>query len=60
MLNLKTSGLPLFFSGVPEMKTWTVFTKSSYLKVFHTSHPAISCSKLTIETAEQGVKYVQS
>ena len=23
-------------------------------------HPAITCSKLTIETLEQGVKYVQS
>ena len=25
-----------------------------------TSQPAIKCSKLTIETLEQGVKYVQS
>ena len=25
-----------------------------------TSQPAIACSKLTIETLEQGVKYVQS
>ena len=25
-----------------------------------TSQPAITCSKLTIETAEQGVKYVPS
>ena len=24
------------------------------------AHPAITCSKLTIETLEQGVKYVQS
>ena len=24
------------------------------------THPAITCSKLTIETPEQGVKYVQS
>ena len=24
------------------------------------THPAITCSKLTIETLEQGVKYVQS
>ena len=24
------------------------------------AHPAITCSKLTIETEEQGVKYVQS
>ena len=26
----------------------------------HQSHPAITCSNLTIETLEQGVKYVQS
>ena len=26
----------------------------------HISQPAITCSKLTIETLEQGVKYVQS
>ena len=26
----------------------------------HTSQPAFTCSKLTIETLEQGVKYVQS
>ena len=25
-----------------------------------TSQPAITCSKITIETLEQGVKYVQS
>ena len=28
--------------------------------VYPTSQSAISCSKLTIETLEQGVKYVQS
>ena len=28
--------------------------------VFYRSQPAITCSKLTIETLEQGVKYVQS
>ena len=27
---------------------------------YHSSQPAITCSKLTIETPEQGVKYVQS
>ena len=26
----------------------------------YASHPAITCLKLTIETLEQGVKYVQS
>ena len=26
----------------------------------HITQPAITCSKLTIETLEQGVKYVQS
>ena len=27
---------------------------------WYTSQPAFTCSKLTIETLEQGVKYVQS
>ena len=27
---------------------------------FHPSQPAFTCSKLTIEILEQGVKYVQS
>ena len=30
------------------------------LRVKGNSQPAITCSKLTIETLEQGVKYVQS
>ena len=29
-------------------------------KLFIITQPAIACSKLTIETLEQGVKYVQS
>ena len=29
-------------------------------KIKKPSQPAITCSKLTIETLEQGVKYVQS
>ena len=28
--------------------------------ILHFSQPAFTCSKLTIETLEQGVKYVQS
>ena len=36
--------------------------KNQYQMVFSSecSQPAITCSKLTIETLEQGVKYVQS
>ena len=34
-----------------------IFTKSVS---YDLSQPAIACSKLTIETLEQGVKYVQS
>ena len=33
--------------------------KSGGWKIFH-AQPAIACSKSTIETLEQGVKYVQS
>ena len=38
-------------------------TNKTYLKRYFLkipSHPAFTCSKLTIETLEQGVKYVQS
>ena len=31
-----------------------------YQETLKTTQPAIPCSKLTIETLEQGVKYVQS
>ena len=64
-----------FFSGPyfpafgPETKKNSVvghFSRSGpYQKyLFHTSrapyHPAITCSKLTIETVEQGMNYVQT
>ena len=35
-------------------------SESSIKSAKETSRPAIACSKLTIETLEQGVKYVQS
>ena len=40
-----------------------IFHETKYEKVYITlkvTQPAITCSKLTIETLEQGVKYVQS
>ena len=40
------------------IKTW-VF-KWNFDLICHTIHPAFTCSKLTIETLEQGVKYIQS
>ena len=36
---------------------WNILTKKNAEKL---TQPAIICSKLTIETLEQGVKYVQS
>ena len=33
--------------------------KKEICSPFQISQPAITCSKLTIETLEQGVKYVQ-
>ena len=33
---------------------------SNFQRVRNRTQPAFSCSKLTIETLEQGVKYVQS
>ena len=37
-------------------------SRQDLLLVYHEdfTQPAIACSKLTIETLEQGVKYVQS
>ena len=32
----------------------------SYILQTEPTQPAITCSKLTIETLEQGVKYIQS
>ena len=40
---------------VYKTKVWALY--SAYFKL---TQPAITCSKLTIETLEQGVKYVQS
>ena len=36
---------------------WNILPKKNAEKL---TQPAITCSKLTIETLEQGVKYVQS
>ena len=36
---------------------WSMIYKFQDLKIIH---PVITCSKLTIETLEQGVDYVQS
>ena len=33
---------------------------SLFICTFDTPEPTITCSRLTIETIEQGVKYVQS
>ena len=38
----------------------TLSTKYLNRHVTYVAQPAITCSKLTIETLEQGVKYVQS
>ena len=37
-----------------------VFVEVEGPKIYCYTQPAIACSKLTIETLEQGVKYVQS
>ena len=39
------------------MTSWKILLTPSKIVI---SQPAITCSKLTIETLEQGVKYVQS
>ena len=44
---------------VAPQQSKSVFTKNLE-HGYYTTQPAITCSKLTIETLEQGVKYVQS
>ena len=53
-----------FMESVNEFKLMAILTKKlfSIINVRQGSkyEPAITCSKITIETTEQGVKYVQS
>ena len=37
-----------------------VFSAANLVRYTYYTQPAITCSKLTTETLEQGVKYVQS
>ena len=53
--------------GVGELQEAILITRVNYLlpacyqeNVLGPTQPAITCSKLTIETLEQGIKYVQS
>ena len=39
---------------------WTLTCKKNHEESNELTQPAITCSKLTIETLEQGVKYAQS
>ena len=39
---------------------WIIYADFSRYKMIITAQPVIICSKLTIETLEQGVKYGQS
>ena len=49
--------LHIFFSNI-KLTIFPVYKQKTNNKVL--TQPAIACSKLTIETLEQGVKYVQS
>ena len=42
------------------MKGLKLFYRLVFIYQTQITQPAITCSKLTIETLEQGVKYVQS
>ena len=44
--------------GITVNTDWIDLTKCTLPAVY--SQPAITCQKLTVETIEQGVKYVQS
>ena len=53
---------PYFYTGVSVVISSKVYSNffSTLSSKMQASQPAITCSKLTIETLEQGVKYVQS
>ena len=48
------------FYPLIRMRTRKFCVRSKWMTPFDASQPEITCSKLTIETLEQGVKYVQS
>ena len=48
------------FHFIPPENTGQEWVKEFTRESFEPSQPAFTCSKLTIETLEQGVKYVQS
>ena len=55
---------PEFFIFMFEYSIWLLQQRSIYISIFDdgiiTSQSAFTCSKLTIETLKQGVKYFQS
>ena len=61
-LSLVDSGYPNLSPNTPflTLSTLRAFSRFFSLQIFVSFQPAITCSKLTIETLEQGVKYVQS
>ena len=71
LLLCKLLFLPIFRNDLQALLYKTYFNSNEYLRknihnmqIFRCRHdktqPAFTCSKLTIETLEQGVKYVQS
>ena len=64
VLKVKNKKTPEIFLGycsivfIVNFEQWKI--KSNELLFKSNTQPAIACSKLTIETLEQGVKYVQS
>ena len=54
------SGGHCFFIPPGNIRKPKVFRKCRMKNLPKTAQPAITCSKLTIKTVEQGVKYVQS
>ena len=61
MLELPACEIHMLAVTTSEIRKLVVVTsKKSLVITNETTQPAIACSKLTIETLEQGVKYVQS
>ena len=63
-VSLVRSSRPEVFLGKGVLKIGSKFTGEhpcrSVISIKFPTQPAITCSKLIIETVEQGVKYVQS
>ena len=60
LVNLYQRYEDLTFSPTILVSKQTLIRPGKFKKILTSSQPAVTCSKLTIETLVQGVKFVQS